>query len=84
MAEGTWPDTQDDKFVEFDPGTASAVRLLCSTEAGDRGPWTSANLISLYGTLESGGGGGGTGAWGPLIDFPLVPVAAAALPDNTV
>jgi hypothetical protein len=49
-----------------------------------QGPWTSASTIALFGTLTKAAPAGPLGKWTPLINFPLVPVAAAALPNNKV
>ena len=74
VASGTWPDTGTEKTVTFTAVSARYVRLTASTEAGNRGPWSSAAEINLLGPL--------LGSWGPTISFPLVPVAAALLPGN--
>ena len=71
---GTWPDTGTEKTVTFTEVRARYVRLTAITEAGNRGPWSSAAEINLLGPS--------LGSWGPTINFPLVPVAAALLPGN--
>ena len=47
VASGTWPDTSAEKTVSFTAVTARYVRLTASTEAGNRGPWSSAAEINL-------------------------------------
>ncbi|KIW00731.1 uncharacterized protein PV09_07716 [Verruconis gallopava] len=47
IATGTWADTMTQKFVEWTPITARYFRLVALTEAGNRGPWTSAAEINL-------------------------------------
>ena len=74
VASGTWPDTGTEKTVNFTAVSARYVRLTATTEAGNRGPWSSAAEINLLGPSQ--------GSWGPTISFPLVPVAAALLPGN--
>jgi galactose oxidase len=65
------------------PTTAARyVRLTAVTEAGNRGQWTSAAEVNLLG--PSGGGGPARGAWSAPIGFPLVPAAAALLPNGRV
>jgi galactose oxidase len=49
VASGTWADNADEKTAAFTPTTARYVRLTASTEAGNRGPWTSAAEINLLG-----------------------------------
>ena len=75
---------QAEKRVTFDPEPAMAVRLTCLTEAGERGPWTSAAEINILGATETAADPAVIGEWGPLIRFPLVPVAAASLPGSRV
>ena len=59
-----------------------AVRLTCLTEAGGRGAWTAAAEINILGRTQTAANKAAIGEWGPLIGFPLVPAAAAALPNN--
>ena len=75
LTSGTWPDTSTEKTVTFTEVRARYVRLTAITEAGNRGPWSTAAEINLLGPLSKG-------SWGPTINFPLVPVAAALLPGN--
>lgn len=46
-ASGNWPDTADLKLVEFASQTARYWRLVAQSEAGNRGPWSSAAEINL-------------------------------------
>ncbi|MDQ0922355.1 galactose oxidase [Pseudarthrobacter sp. W1I19] len=80
-ASGTWPDTGDEKTATFPSLAARFVRLTATTEAGNRGPWSSAAEVNLHGK-PAGGATGARGSWGPTINFPIVPVAAALLPGN--
>jgi len=58
-ADGTWPDSAPAKTVTFPPQLARYVRLTALTEAGGRGPWSSAAELNLLGradpTMKSGG-----------------------------
>lgn len=78
VTSGTWPDTSAEKTANFTAVSAWYVRLTATTEAGNRGPWSSAAEINLLGPPP----GGTLGSWGPTISFPIVPVAAALLPGN--
>ncbi|MFM9429889.1 discoidin domain-containing protein [Arthrobacter sp. MP_2.3] len=71
---GTWLDNAAVKTVTFPEVKARYVRLTATTEAGNRGPWSSAAEINLLAPS--------LGSWGPTINFPLVPAAAALLPGN--
>jgi galactose oxidase len=81
VTSGTWPDTADVKNVTFAAVSARYVRLSASTEAGNRGPWSSAGEINLLGEVTTPPNGT-LGSWGPTINFPIVPSAAALLPGN--
>lgn len=79
VASGTWGDRDTIKGASFiRPVTARYVRLTATTEAGGRGPWSSAAEIRLAGPADPAL----VGAWGPVKGFPLVPVATAVLPNN--
>ena len=47
VASGTWLDNEKLKRVEFPVKSARYFRLVAVTEAGNRGPWTSAAEINL-------------------------------------
>ena len=76
---GTWLDDQSTKISVFEAVNARYVKLTSLTEAGDRGPWSSAAEINIYTTPNAAPPyvGIGGGEWSPTIDFPLVPVSAA-------
>ncbi|KAL9126151.1 MAG: hypothetical protein Q9217_004762, partial [Psora testacea] len=78
-ALGTWRDDASTKTSIFEATNARYVRLTATTEAGGRGPWSSAAEIQIYtSTVPAPAYNGiGGGQWSPTIDFPLVPVAAA-------
>jgi galactose oxidase len=87
VAHGTWADSAAEKSVTFAPVTARYVRLKATAEAGNRGSWSSAAEINLIGQSDGGrmttlAVNGAQGSWGPTINFPIVPVAAALLPGN--
>lgn len=77
VAQGTWADDKTAKTAAFAAATARYVRLTALSEAGGRGPWTSAAEIDVLGTPPAPGVGG---MWGPPIGLPVVPVSAAVLP----
>ncbi|MBO0881192.1 MAG: discoidin domain-containing protein [Mycobacterium sp.] len=79
VASGTWADDHTTKYAVFPPVSARFVRLTALTEAGNRGPWTSAAEINIHGTAPTASVGG---AWGAPIGFPEVPVSAVLLPNN--
>ncbi|MGE5830277.1 MAG: discoidin domain-containing protein [Micromonosporaceae bacterium] len=81
VASGTFADDSSLKTVNFTPVTARYVRLTALTEAGNRGQWTSAAEISILLTVVPPPDPT-KGLWGAPIGFPLVPTAAAQLPDG--
>ena len=72
VANASFVDDISLKETGFASTQARYLRLTALTEAGNRGPWSSAAEfnISLTPTSVSGG------QWGPVIAFPLVPAAA--------
>jgi galactose oxidase len=83
VASGTWADNEAEKVALFTPKTARYVRLTATTEAGNRGQWTTAAEINLVGDQPKLNPGV-AGSWGATVGFPLVPVAVAQLPNGNV
>ncbi|MEV6599885.1 discoidin domain-containing protein [Actinoplanes sp. NPDC051346] len=79
---GAFPDNPALQTVVFPPVTARYVRLTAESEAGSRGPWSSAAEINLLG--PSGSAAPTRGIWSAPVGFPLVPVAAAQLPNGKI
>jgi galactose oxidase len=79
VASGTWADGTSEKTVTFARVSTRYVRVTAATEAGSRGPWSSAAEINVLGSAPSPGTGG---AWSAPIGFPIVPVSAVLLPTN--
>jgi galactose oxidase len=82
VASASFADSPVRQTVVFPPVTARYVWLTAITEAGGRGPWSSAAEINLLGS--SGSVTPQHGSWGAPIGFPLVPVAAAMLPNGKI
>ncbi|MFJ3960741.1 discoidin domain-containing protein [Streptomyces sp. NPDC090036] len=79
VAAGTWRDDDTVKTATFTRAEqARFVRLTVTSEAGGRGPWTSAGEIRLSGPASPAV----HGSWGRVTGFPLVPVATAVLPGD--
>ena len=55
------------------------MRIQALTEAGNRGPWTSAAEFNVYTAAQAlpPAASAGKGVWLYTVDFPLVPVSAA-------
>jgi galactose oxidase len=79
VTSGTWTNDHTTKYAVFPPVSARFVRLAALTEAGNRGPWTSAAEINIHGAAPTAAAGG---AWTAPIGFPIVPVSAVMLPNN--
>jgi galactose oxidase len=80
VATGTWADSKAAKTATFAGAPARYVRLTGLTEAGGRGQWTSAAEINVLGPDPAPT----VGRWSAPITFPLVPAAAAMLPNGRV
>src|SRR5512142_255988 len=55
VAVGTWADDTIEKTATFARVDARYVRLTALTEAGNRGPWSSAAEINVLGSVPAGG-----------------------------
>ena len=80
VASGTFLDDQSVKLVNWDGASARYIRLNALTEAGGRGPWASAAEIKPIISSSYEPPPPLQGRWSAVIDFPLVPVAAALIP----
>ncbi|MEU8518834.1 discoidin domain-containing protein [Streptomyces sp. NBC_01216] len=79
VAMGSWRDDDTVKTATFTrTRSARYIRLTVTSEAGGRGPWTSAAEIGLSGPADPAL----HGSWGQITGFPLVPVATAVLPGD--
>ena len=77
VALGTWIDDDTLKTTIFTPTNGQYMRIVALSEAGDRGPWSSAAEINIYTAAgDAPPSPVGMGAWGPTIEFPLVPCSA--------
>jgi galactose oxidase len=79
---GAFADSPALQAVVFPTATARYVRLTAQSEAGSRGPWSSAAEINVLG--PSGSVVAQRGTWSAPVGFPLVPVAAAMLPTGKI
>jgi galactose oxidase len=82
VSNASFPDNAALKTVVFPPVTARYLRLTAQTEAGNRGPWSSAAEVNLLG--PSGSVVARRGTFSAPVGFPLVPVAAAQLPNGKI
>jgi galactose oxidase len=81
VATGTFADNGTEKSATFAGVTARYVRLTALTEAGNRGPWSVAAEINLLGPSSATTT---AGRWDAPTGFPIVPAAAAMLPNGKV
>ncbi|MFF5292128.1 discoidin domain-containing protein [Paractinoplanes globisporus] len=80
--ESAFPDGRAQQTVVFPAVTARFVRVKALSEAAGRGPWSSAAEINVLG--PSGSLSPGKGSFSAPVGFPLVPVAAAQLPNGKI
>lgn len=86
VASGTWADDASEKAALFN-ARARYFRLNALTEAGNRGQWSSAaelNLITGTQAPTYTPPPPSKGLWTTTVDFPLVPAAAANLPNGKI
>lgn len=79
---GTWLDDSHPKKSTFVTTPARFVRFTAITEAAGRVASASAADIKIYAAASFTSAPTALGQWGPTIDFPVVPVAAAILHDT--
>lgn len=83
---GMWLDDENEKISLF-TATARYFRLNAITEAGGRGPWTTAreiNLVRAETEVVPPTPAASKGLWINTVDFPIVPAAVAMLPNGKV
>ena len=79
---GTYLDDASLKKSSFVTKPARYVRIIAITEAGNRGPWMSAADINVFAAASYTPPQSSLGKWGPTIDFPITPAAAAIEHDS--
>ncbi|KAG8674283.1 hypothetical protein FPOAC2_00293 [Fusarium poae] len=80
VAYGTWYADYTTKYANFDTQPARYVRLVAITEANGN-PWTSiAELNVFQGNDYVSPQASTLGAWGPTVNFPVIPVAGTVDP----
>jgi galactose oxidase len=82
VASGTMAADSTVRTVTFPPRTGRYVRLTDWPPTASPVPWRHIPVVSPFG--PPGGGSTQGGAWTAPIGFPLVPVAAALLPNGKV
>ncbi|KAB8072711.1 putative galactose oxidase [Aspergillus leporis] len=86
VAHGAWWPDATVKLAVFEPKAVQYVRLVAlSSSTGDN--WTSIADLHIWSakaipTPPAGKAPNEVGAWGPTIDFPLVPASAAVEPSS--
>lgn len=75
LSNSTFADDRTLKTTTFTAKTIRYFRLTCNTEAGNRGPWSSAAEFGVTVAPH-------LGVWGDVIDFPLVPAGGFVMHDS--
>ena len=74
---GRYLDDNTLKKSSFVTKPARYIRIIALTEAGNRGPWTSAAEFNVFAASSYTAPPTSLGRWGPTVDFPIAPAAAA-------
>ncbi|KAJ5481209.1 Galactose oxidase/kelchbeta-propeller [Penicillium sp. IBT 31633x] len=76
VAYGMWPDTNRQRMSAFEPVSARYLRIVANSQ--DSAPSAvGISELNIYATLYTISQDPALGAWGPTLDFPIVPVSAA-------
>ena len=78
-AIGAYLDDNSVKVTSFVTRQAQYVRITATTEAGNRGPWTSMAELNIYGTTSYTPPPPSGGKWEYTLDIPIVPAAGALI-----
>ena len=82
VASGTFADDRSSKIVDWVGAISRYIRITALSEAGGRGPWASAAEIKPIFASTYTRPSPLQGHWSSVINFPVVPVAAALIPEN--
>ncbi|PCD46332.1 hypothetical protein AU210_001739 [Fusarium oxysporum f. sp. radicis-cucumerinum] len=81
VAYGNWYSDWTVKYANFDTQPARFVKLVALTEANGN-PWTSIAELNVFQANDYVPPQASQGAWGPTINFPIIPVAGAVDPNT--
>ncbi|KAF9779374.1 hypothetical protein IL306_001919 [Fusarium sp. DS 682] len=81
VAYGNWFSDWIVKYANFDTQPARFVRLVAVTEANGN-PWTSIAELNVFQANDYVPPQASMGAWGPTINFPIIPVAGTVDPNT--
>ncbi|KAM0487463.1 hypothetical protein ACHAP7_001977 [Fusarium lateritium] len=79
VAYGTWYADRTVKYANFDTQPARYLRLVAITEANGN-PWTSIAELNVFQANDYIPPQPSMGAWGPTVNFPIIPVAGTVDP----
>ncbi|WZH40588.1 Galactose oxidase [Fusarium acuminatum] len=79
VAYGTWYADKTVKYANFDTQPARYMRLVAITEANGN-PWTSISELNVFQANDYIPPQPSMGAWGPTVNFPIIPVAGTVDP----
>ncbi|PVH70218.1 carbohydrate-binding module family 32 [Cadophora sp. DSE1049] len=84
VAFGMYYDDSTQKYTSFETIPARYIQIKALSEAGNRGPWTTAAEFTVFAASSYTPPSPNQGKWSATIDFPLVPVSAALHPNGKV
>jgi len=77
IAYGMWPNSTRQRMSVFDPVPARYLKLTTRGADETRKSWVGISELNIYATTYTFPKDPARGAWGPTVDFPVIPVAGA-------
>ncbi|PMD56242.1 carbohydrate-binding module family 32 [Hyaloscypha bicolor E] len=84
IAYGMWPESTRQRMSIFDPVPARYLKLTTRGADEPRKSWVGISELNIYATTYTIPQDPARGAWGPTVDFPVIPVAGAQEPSGRV
>ncbi|KAH8771504.1 putative galactose oxidase precursor [Hyaloscypha finlandica] len=84
IAYGMWPESARQRMSIFDPVPARYLKLTTRGADEPRKSWVGISELNIYATTYTIPPDPARGAWGPTVDFPVIPVAGAQEPSGRV
>ena len=84
IAYGMWPESTRQRMSIFDPVPARYLKLTTRGTDEPRKSWVGISELNIYATTYTIPQDPARGAWGPTVDFPVIPAAGVQEPSGRV